>query len=175
MRIMAGAPAAPPRLPWRIPRCSASYFEKQARLWTALASGKRETLASPEPGDRRFAAKEWRENPYYDYLKQSYLLAARYVEELVDAAQLEPQAEEPRALRRAAVGRRACARRTSPRPIRTRCAQAVATRGESLARGLANLLGDVQQAPHQPDQRDARSRSAAISRSRRARWCSRTS
>ena len=72
------------------------YFEKQARLWAALASGKRETLAAPEPGDRRFAAKEWRDNPYYDYLKQSYLLAARYLDQLVEAAALEPQAKARR-------------------------------------------------------------------------------
>jgi len=86
MRIMAGAPAAAGALPWGNPSVQQSYFDKQARLWAALASGKRETLASPEPGDRRFSAKEWRENPYYDYLKQSYLLAARYVEELVEGA-----------------------------------------------------------------------------------------
>src|SRR5690349_12025454 len=94
MKIMAGAPGAAAALPWSNPSLQQSYFDKQARLWSALASGKRETLATPEPGDRRFAAKEWRENPFYDYLKQSYLLAAQYVEELVDAAQLDPQAKE---------------------------------------------------------------------------------
>ena len=92
MRIMAGAPAAAAALPWGNPSLQQSYFDKQTRLWAALASGKRETLASPEPGDRRFSAKEWRDNPYYDYLKQSYLLAARYVEDLVEAAQLDAQA-----------------------------------------------------------------------------------
>ena len=33
-------------------------------------------MISPEPGDRRFAAAEWRDNPYYDYL-QAVLPARR--------------------------------------------------------------------------------------------------
>jgi len=97
MRVMASAPpvagAAFSTSAWSNSPLQASYFEKQARLWAALASGKRETLAAPEPGDRRFASKEWRDNPYYDYLKQSYLLAARYLEELVEAAPLDAQAK----------------------------------------------------------------------------------
>jgi polyhydroxyalkanoate synthase len=99
MRVMAGAPAGPASFPWANSSLQREYFDKQAKLWTALASGKRETLASPEPGDRRFAAKEWRDNAYYDYLKQSYLLAARYLEALVESAELEPKAKERAASR----------------------------------------------------------------------------
>jgi polyhydroxyalkanoate synthase subunit PhaC len=143
MRIMAGAPAATAALPWGDPSLQRSYFDKQARLWSALASGKPETLASPEPGDRRFAAKEWRENPYYDYLKQSYLLAARYVDELVEAAALDPQAKErARFAARQWIDAMCPANfpATNPEALR----EAFATRGESLTRGLANLLADVQ-------------------------------
>ena len=142
MRIMAGAPAAAAALPWGNPSLEQSYFEKQARLWAALASGQRETLASPEPGDRRFSAKEWRENPYYDYLKQSYLLAARYIEELIEAAQLEPQAKSrARFAARQWIDAMCPANfpATNPEALRA----AFATRGESLARGVANLVGDV--------------------------------
>ena len=49
---------------------------------------------------------------------------------------------------------------TNPEALR----QALETQGESLTRGLANLLGDVQQGAHQPDRRSARSRSGATSR-----------
>jgi len=143
MRIMAGAPAATSALPWSNPALQRSYFDKQMRLWSALASGKSETVASPEPGDRRFAAKEWRESPYYDYLKQSYLLAARYLDELVEAAVLAPQAKERvRFAARQWIDAMCPANfpATNPEALR----EALATRGESLARGLANLLGDVQ-------------------------------
>jgi polyhydroxyalkanoate synthase subunit PhaC len=143
MRIMTGAPAATSDLPWSNPALQRSYFDKQVRLWSSLAAGKRETLVSPEPGDRRFAAKEWRENPYYDYLKQSYLLAARYLDELVEAAVLEPQAKERvRFAARQWIDAMCPANFPATNPDALR--EALATRGESVARGLANLLGDVQ-------------------------------
>jgi len=142
MRVLASAPASAGALPWSNSSLQRSYFERQARLWATLASGKRETLAAPEPGDRRFAASEWRDNPFYDYLKQSYLLAARYVEELVDAAALEPQAKErARFAARQWIDAMCPANFPATNPDALR--QALDTRGESLARGLANLLGDV--------------------------------
>lgn len=72
----------------------AEYLEKQRRLWQALAAGMREAGVRAAPGDRRFAAREWREDPYYSYLQQSYLLAAEYLEKLVEACALEGQAKE---------------------------------------------------------------------------------
>jgi polyhydroxyalkanoate synthase len=143
MRVLASAPASAGALPWSNSSLQRSYFEKQARLWAALASGKPETLAAPEPGDRRFAAKEWRDNPYYDYLKQSYLLAARYLEELINAAELEPQAKErARFAARQWIDAMCPANFPATNPDALR--QALDTRGESLTRGIANLLGDLQ-------------------------------
>ena len=78
MRVLASAPAGAGALPPPAPALQRTYLDQQAKLWAALASGKRETVVEPEPGDRRFAAKDWHDNPFYDYLKQSYLLAARY-------------------------------------------------------------------------------------------------
>jgi polyhydroxyalkanoate synthase len=37
---------------------------------------KREPVAAPEKGDKRFSAPDWEQNPVFDALKQSYLLAA---------------------------------------------------------------------------------------------------
>ena len=142
MQVMAGAPAAAGALPWGNSELQQSYFSKQTRLWTALAAGKREALAEPQPGDRRFAAKEWRDNPYYDYLKQSYLLAAGYLEQLVEAAPLEPQAKaRARFAARQWIDAMCPANFSATNPEALR--HALATRGESVARGLANLLGDV--------------------------------
>jgi polyhydroxyalkanoate synthase len=130
-------------LPWASPSLQRAYLDKQTRLWMALASGRREALAEPAPGDRRFAAKEWRDNPYYDYLKQSYLLAARYLEELVEAAVLEPQAKErARFAARQWIDAMCPANFPATNPDALR--EALDTRGESLTRGMANLLGDVQ-------------------------------
>ena len=52
MRVLANAPAAAAALPWGDASLQRSYYDKQARLWSALASGRRETLAEPAPGAR---------------------------------------------------------------------------------------------------------------------------
>jgi polyhydroxyalkanoate synthase len=128
----------------RVGALQASYAEKQARLWAALLAGKREVVAAAEPNDRRFAAKAWDENPYYDYLKQSYLLAARHVADLVEAAELQ---EEPKDRMRFAARQWIDAMcpanfpATNPEALE----QAVQSRGESLTRGLANLLEDARE------------------------------
>jgi len=103
MRLMASAPASAGAAPWladlqrnsaKLGAMQAAYFEKQSKLWSGLLTGQSASLADPDPGDRRFSAKEWRDNVYYDYLKQSYLLASRYLEELVEGAELDAQAKE---------------------------------------------------------------------------------
>ncbi len=119
----------------------AFYVEQQTRLWGSILAGEPEAVAKPEPGDRRFAAKEWRENPYFDYLKQSYLIASRFLVDLVESAALDG-AEKERL--RFAVKQWIDAMcptnfaATNPQAIR----QALETRGESFAHGLANLIAD---------------------------------
>jgi polyhydroxyalkanoate synthase len=151
MRLMASAPASAGAAPWlaELQRSSAklgvlqaAYFEKQSKLWSGLLAGDSAALADPDPGDRRFQAKEWRDNGYYDYLKQSYLLAARYLEELVESAELEVQAKErARFAVRQWIDAMCPANFAATNPEAMQ--QAIETRGESLARGLANLMGDV--------------------------------
>ena len=144
MRLMASAPAAADTS-WLGANSAlqSSYLEKQAKLWSALIAGRAEPMISPEPGDRRFAHRQWNENPYYDYLKQSYLLASRFLADSVEQTTLEPAAKE-RA--RFAVKQWIDAMcpanfaATNPQALE----QALETRGESLARGLGLLLADVQ-------------------------------
>jgi polyhydroxyalkanoate synthase len=126
----------------RLGALQAAHAEKQALLWSALIEGKRPSVAEPEPGDRRFTDAAWQENAYYDYLKQSYLLASRFVTDLVEAAELAPEAKA-----RARFAARqwmdalcpANFAATNPEALQ----HALATGGESLARGLANLLDDA--------------------------------
>src|SRR4029078_11002803 len=83
--------SSPPKLE-RTSALQASYLESQAKLWSALLGGRNESLIDDD--DKRFAAREWRENPYYNYLRQSYLLAARYLEQAVNAAPLDGEQKE---------------------------------------------------------------------------------
>src|SRR3989441_8664512 len=152
MRLLASAPASAGAAPWladlqrnsaKLGAMQAAYFEQQSKLWSGLLAGQPASLADPAPGDRRFSAKEWRDNAYYDYLRQSYLLASRYLEELVEGAELDAQAKErTRFAVRQWIDAMCPANFAATNPEAMQ--QALESRGESLTRGLANLMGDVQ-------------------------------
>ncbi|MBV8031663.1 MAG: class I poly(R)-hydroxyalkanoic acid synthase [Betaproteobacteria bacterium] len=121
----------------------ASYVAKQSELWSALVAGERREVVREDPQDKRFESPAWRESVYYDYLRQSYLLASRYVAELVELAEL---GEEEKERVRFAAGQWVDAMcpanfpATNPQVLE----RARTTGGESLARGLGNLLADAQ-------------------------------
>jgi len=148
MNMAAAMPSGLPS-PADSPRAASLQSEfagKQIQLWgTLLQRQKGEPVApvaSPEPGDKRFSSREWRDNPYYDYLKQSYLLAARYLVNLADAAPLEGQARERlRFTTRQWVDALCPANFAATNPDALR--EALDSRGESIAKGLANLLADA--------------------------------
>jgi len=132
------------RDPARFAALQASYAARQAQLWSSMVTGQKNTMPAiaPEPGDRRFTAREWRENPYYDYLKQSYLLAAQHLAELADAVDLEARAKE----RLRFAVRQWCDAMcptnfaaTNPAVLR----DALESSGESMTRGLGNLITDT--------------------------------
>src|SRR5690606_20589848 len=92
--------------------------------------------------DRRFSHPAWRENAYYAYLRESYLLASRHLLECVERSTLERHAKDrARFAVRQWIDAMCPANfvATNPEVL----AQAAETGGESLVRGLANLLADV--------------------------------
>jgi polyhydroxyalkanoate synthase len=118
-----------------------SYLEKQTQLWNGLLAGAPRELVRPDPGDRRFAAQAWRD-PYYDYLRQSYLLAARFLAELADHAELAGPAKDRLRFAVRQWNDAMCPANfaaTNPEVQRL----ALESRGESLTRGLANLMADA--------------------------------
>ncbi|HSH07217.1 MAG TPA: class I poly(R)-hydroxyalkanoic acid synthase [Burkholderiales bacterium] len=125
------------------PGLNAEYLRRQAALWSSLISGGRgDADAKPEPGDRRFASAAWRDNPYYSYLKQSYLIAAEYLKQAVE--QVETDATAKARLRFAAkqwIDAMCPANFMATNPDALR--EALDSGGESLARGIANLVGDA--------------------------------
>jgi polyhydroxyalkanoate synthase subunit PhaC len=127
----------------------ASYVAKQAQLWSAMLEPKdgakvpAKPMVAPEPGDRRFAASEWRDNPYYSYVKQSYLLASRFLGELAEGAELDAKSKERLQFAVKQWCDAMCPANfaaTNPAVLK----QALESSGESIARGIANLIGDTQ-------------------------------
>src|SRR5690348_11422503 len=71
------------------------FSRRHLSLWQSALS--RGSEAKPEPvesGDRRFASAEWRSNPFFDYLRKSYQINARFLADCVEAIDAEPQAKE---------------------------------------------------------------------------------
>ncbi|HSD44880.1 MAG TPA: class I poly(R)-hydroxyalkanoic acid synthase [Burkholderiales bacterium] len=131
----------------RVAELQAEYQRDLARLWTAMLARQRgepwEPVISPDREDRRFAGAEWRESLYHDYLKQHYLLGARLVNGLVEAAELGPQAKQRlRFYARQFVDLLSPANfaATNPEVVKA----ALASEGRTLAQGLRNLIGDVE-------------------------------
>ena len=150
-----GMPSAPPPAlanPDALFALNEKYRQRWEALWVGAASalgpdgaggGAIPAVAEAAPGDRRFAAPEWRELPYFALMKQGYLLASEY---LVELARL-PAIPDPDKRRLAFLTKQfvdALAptnfAATNPEVLK----RAIATEGTSLVHGLSNLAADAQ-------------------------------
>ena len=121
---------------------NARYEPRLAALWSALQCAVVPTVIEAPPGDRRFAAREWNELPYFALLKQGYLLASEYAKDLSALAPLPaPDKRRHALLTRQAIDAMAPTNfpATNPSVIK----RALETDGASLAQGLSNLVADI--------------------------------
>ena len=127
------------------------WMRRHAELWRhmlARAPGEspstQSPLIEPEKGDRRFANPAWSESPIYDYLRQAYLLNADYVKRMAEVmpAQDDLARNRLRFLARQLADAMSPANfaATNPEFVKT----ALETQGESITRGLQNLIADLE-------------------------------
>lgn len=134
--------------PERLMKLQMDYWNQCMTLWTnTLRRYKGETvqdLYKPESGDRRFKSDEWQENLLFDYIKQSYLMTSRWMQQAVrDTKGLDKAAQEKldfytRQFADAMAPTNFVM--TNPEVLR----ETVRTNGENLVRGLENLLEDME-------------------------------
>lgn len=134
----------------------AKMMQQQAELWTeglaiwqralgqpAGGATEKAALAEKADGDRRFAAPEWRDNPLFDTIRQTYLLVSERLLGSVDALEGVDAAtrEKIRFNTRAFVDAMAPSNfaLTNPQVL----GRAMETRGESLLKGLEHMLKDL--------------------------------
>ncbi|MGL4241491.1 MAG: PHA/PHB synthase family protein [Beijerinckiaceae bacterium] len=100
-------------------------------------------VAAPDPRDKRFQDPEWSENPYFDFLKQAYLVTTRWADGLVKEADgLDSHTRHKadfyvKQIAGAISPSNFVA--TNPELLRTTLAE----NGENLVRGLAMMAEDV--------------------------------
>jgi polyhydroxyalkanoate synthase len=123
---------------------SQQFFSLWAATMRRLGGEDAPPVASPEPSDKRFADPEWRSNPYFDFIKQAYVLTTRWADDLVKRAdELEPHTREKAAFYLKQVTSALSPSNflaTNPELLRTTLAES----GENLVRGLHMMAEDIE-------------------------------
>ncbi|WP_050931459.1 PHA/PHB synthase family protein [Aestuariivita boseongensis] len=110
----------------------------------ALAKGKLQAPEDPGPKDRRFTNPLWDNHPYFNFIKQQYLINAGALEEAVShLTDLDPKER-----RKLTYFTRQIIDMMSPTNFLATnpdaLERAVETDGESLVKGLENLISDLE-------------------------------
>jgi len=152
---MFTAPGSPPAFgfgeqasssdPMALMSAGAQAWAKGLETWGKVLGG---VTAAPVPGeperkDRRFAAAEWRDNPIFDTIRQTYLRVSDQLLGTVDEVEgLDaPTREKMRFATRSFVDAMSPSNfaLTNPQVLK----RTLDTRGENLLKGLANMLRDI--------------------------------
>ena len=132
--------------PERLVRAQSDLFQKYMELWQSAArraSGETvPPVVEPAKGDKRFLDPDWNENPVFDVIKQSYLVTSNWLNALVSGV----DDVEPMTKRRVEFFMKMLTDAFSPsnflvsNPAALR--EAMASRGESLVKGMENFAED---------------------------------
>ena len=120
------------------------YMGLWERTAMRMLGGDAKPVVAPASGDKRFKDKDWEENQVFDFIKQSYLLTANWMQDTV--AKVNGDLDEKTAKRIAFYTKQfadAIAPTnfvlTNPEVLRT----TLQSNGENLVKGLNNLLEDL--------------------------------
>ncbi len=134
--------------PSRLVQAQLSLWNDYMTLWQRTAQrflgGPAEPMIEPVPGDRRFRDAAWDNNTLFDYIKQSYLLTARWLQNTVR----EVEGIDARTARKVDFYTRQFVDAlapsnfvmTNPEVLRA----TIESCGENLLQGLKNLLDDLE-------------------------------
>ncbi len=131
--------------PMALMTAGAQAWAKGLEAWGKMLGG---AAAAPADGDkdrkdRRFAAPEWRENPIFDTIRQTYLRVSDQLLGTVDEIEnIDPAMREKlRFATRSFVDAMSPSNfaLTNPEVLK----KTLETRGENLLKGLANMLKDI--------------------------------
>jgi len=133
--------------PFRLAGAQMQYWQDAWSLWQSsvlrLMGHDAKPVAEPHHTDRRFKHEDWERNFLYDYIKQSYLIAARHLHQTV--ARVEGL--DPRTARKVDFYTRQYIDALSPSNFLMTNPEAlretVASGGQNLVKGLNNLLDDL--------------------------------
>ena len=134
--------------PSRLVQAQLGFWQDYLTLWQNTTrrfwGDEVKPIIDEDPKDRRFKDEAWRENEVFDFIRQSYLLSARYFTNVAHAAEdLDPKtAQKVDFYTRQFVDAMSPSNflMTNPEVLR----RTAETGGENLLRGLQNLLSDLE-------------------------------
>ncbi len=134
--------------PGRMVEAQLSLWQDYMRLWQSTAErfigGNPAPVAEPESDDHRFKDPAWQESTLFDYIKQSYLLTARWLQTTIKATDGldDKAARKVDFYTRQFVDAMAPTNfvATNPEVLRT----TIESGGENLVKGLQNMLDDLE-------------------------------
>ena len=134
--------------PAKLVEANISLWQDYMTLWQNTAmrflGEHAEPVVKPDGADRRFKDEMWEDNEIFDFIKQSYLLSARYMHGLVHGVQGldEHTAQKVDFYTRQFVDAMAPSNfvLTNPEVLRA----TIESGGENLVKGLNNLLDDLE-------------------------------
>ncbi len=115
-----------------------------AEVQETFAKGKLAAPSDPGPSDRRFSNPMWDEHPYFNFLKQQYLINSDAIKQAVDSVQDMDRKEKQRLTYFAnqIVDMMAPTNFFATNPDALE--KAIETEGQSLIAGLENLISDLE-------------------------------
>jgi len=120
-----------------------SYMQLWQRSAQGLLGGETAPVVTPERGDRRFKDAEWEKNPFFAYLKQTYLVASNAILSSVE----DPRGMDEKSAQKIAFFTKQFVDAVSPTNFALTNPEVmratVASGGKNLLDGLANFLDDI--------------------------------
>ena len=134
--------------PAKLVQAQMELWEQYMRLWQVTAQRmmgqKVEPVAEPARGDKRFNDPAWKDEVVFDYLKQSYLLTARWLQGTVK----DVEGVDDKTAQKVEFYTRQFMDAMSPSNFAMTNPQVlkatVESKGENLIKGLQNLLTDLE-------------------------------
>ena len=121
-----------------------SLFELWGASWRRMSGEQTHSVASTDPGDKRFADPAWQANPVFDFLRQAYLITTRWANDMVDKAEtIDPQTREKASFYvKQLSGALSPSNFLSTNPELLR--KTLAENGANLVRGMEMLAQDIE-------------------------------
>lgn len=121
------------------------FYQEQLAMWSKFCDINQASVEAEQkkPADRRFADPDWEKNPFFSYLKQSYLSVSKQLFDFVSKSDMDEETKfRMEFFMRQYIDAISPSNfaLTNPEVVKTM----IDTHGKSLADGMRNMMDDVQ-------------------------------